>query len=243
MRLRGSLRLCAAGTTPFTATRRDSVVRSFGALRPPQDDNVEWSVELRNAVPADVGMVGLRCVLHDPAVLADGSSPSPPLARERRLAVPSAGSGVDCDVVRGRRPHRAVALCRAVLDMVELASCRTALRAWNLYLFPRRRAFQLGTTRRIARSPQRTSRRPVGHDGHSCPRPPSGVSGAFVRDGRVEHRDGPGCVLGADCFCDRDGCGDGSDGGSRVGEKIRGGVSEISPPSARCISVDLSRRN
>src|ERR1700757_1234140 len=100
-------------------------------------------------------MAGLRRLLDDPVVLADGASASASLARPRALPVPRAGPGLAGYVGRHRRAHRTVAQRGIVFDSLELAPSTPTVCRRYLSLFPRRSPFHPRATRRPPRSSAR----------------------------------------------------------------------------------------
>ena len=112
-------------------------------------------VKSPHAVPPNSGMAGLRRLFHHPAVLADGSSQSPPLARARKLALPRAGPCLDRHVGRRGRAHRPVARRSLLLHSLVVDSRRPPVRHRHLHLFALRSPLQLGTARRPAGSSRR----------------------------------------------------------------------------------------
>jgi len=191
------------------------------AFRAPQDDKLQWSVELRSADCSQRRMARVCHLLHDPVVLADGSSSCAQVAHSRGFAIPGPGAGVADDVDRRRSTDGPLAQTGDLLHLLDVDSRGSAVCHRHLHLCAFWSPLQPGSVGRSSGSPRQPPRRSTDHDGHSRPRAAPGISGPPMRDAGLEPRDGFARLLVVDGACDRDRSGDDSNGRCGVGEEIR----------------------
>ena len=166
-------------------------------------DYKSWHASTRyNPQRADISphcrVAGLRRLCHHPVILAAYPSSRALLALAAGFSISHPDTVLDCHVDSGWGGHREVARPVAVRHAVELAACRLALRRRSVDLPALRSRFQRRPARWPSRTHSRTSRTAPHHFGHTRPGPPSGLSGAFMRDAGLEPGDRVGGLLRAD---------------------------------------------